>query len=128
MQNGKVDHCKKYVTEHMQGEKRISQYQFTQFELADMQARIAAFRLLVYRAVQAKQDHEPFSHLAAMGKLYVAEAATNVMRCCVQLVGYDGYSRDFPFERLMRDAKITEIYEGTSEVQRMVISSWMGIK
>ena len=125
---GAIDHCKKYVTEHMQGEQRISQYQFTQFELADMQARVDAARLLVYRAAQAKQDHEPFSHLAAMGKLYAAEAATNVTRRCVQLVGYDEYSREFPFERLMRDAKITEIYEGTSEVQRMVISSWMGIK
>ena len=125
---GAIDHCKKYVTEHMQGDKRISQFQFTQFELADMQARVDAARLLVYRAAQAKQDHEPFSHLAAMGKLYAAEAATNVTRRCVQLAGYDGYSKDFPFERLMRDAKITEIYEGTSEVQRMVISSWMGIK
>ena len=83
---------------------------------------------MVYRAAQAKQEHEPFSHLAAMGKLYAAETATNVTRRCVQLAGYNGYSRDFPFERLMRDAKITEIYEGTSEVQRMVISSWMGIK
>lgn len=123
-----IDHCKKYVTEHMEGEHRLSQYQFTQFELADMQAKVDAARLLVYRAAQAKQDHEPFSHMAAMGKLYAAEAATNVTRRCVQLAGYDGYSRDFPFERLMRDAKITEIYEGTSEVQKMVISSWMGIK
>lgn len=125
---GAIDHCKKYVTEHMQGEQRISQYQFTQFELADMQTRVDAARLLVYRAAQAKQDHEPFSHLAAMGKLYAAEAATNVTRRCAQLAGYDGYSRTYPFERLMRDAKITEIYEGTSEVQRMVISSYMGIK
>ena len=125
---GAIDHCKKYVTEHTQGDLRISQYQFTQFELADMQSCVDAARLLVYRAAQAKQDHEPFSHLAAMGKLYAAEAATNVTRRCVQLAGYDGYSRSFPFERLMRDAKITEIYEGTSEVQKIVISSWMGIK
>ena len=125
---GAIDHCKKYVTEHMQGEQRISQYQFTQFELADMQTRVDAARLLVYRAAQAKQEHEPFSHLAAMGKLYAAEAATNVTRRCAQLAGYDGYSRTYPFERFMRDAKITEIYEGTSEVQRMVISSYMGIK
>lgn len=125
---GAIDHCKKYVTEHMQGDKRISQYQFTQFELADMQTRVDAARLLVYRAAQAKQDHEKFSHLAAMAKLYAAEAATNVTRRCSQLAGYDGYSRDFPFERLMRDSKITEIYEGTSEVQKMVISSWMNIK
>lgn len=125
---GAIDHCKKYVTEHMQGDKRISQYQFTQFELADMQTRVDAARLLVYRAAQAKQDHEKFSHLAAMAKLYAAEAATNVTRRCSQLAGYDGYSRNFPFERLMRDSKITEIYEGTSEVQKMVISSWMNIK
>lgn len=123
-----IDHCVKYVTEHTRDEKRISQYQFTQFELADMQARVDAARLLVYRAAQSKQEHEPYSHLAAMGKLYAAEAATNVTRRCMQLVGYEGYTRDLPFERLMRDAKITEIYEGTSEVQRMVISSWMGIK
>lgn len=125
---GAIDHCKKYVIEHMQGDLKISQYQFTQFELADMQAKVDAARLLVYRAAQAKQDYEPFSHLAAMGKLYAAETATNVTRRCVQLVGYDGYSREYPFERLMRDAKITEIYEGTSEVQKMVISSWMRIK
>lgn len=123
-----IDHCVKYVTENTMDEKRISQYQFTQFELADMQARVDAARLLVYRAAQAKQEHEPHSHLAAMGKLYAAEAATNVTRRCMQLVGYEGYTRNLPFERLMRDAKITEIYEGTSEVQRMVISSWMGIK
>ena len=125
---GAIDHCKKYVTEHMQGDLRISQYQFTQFELADMQARVDAARLLVYRAAQAKQEHEPFGHLAAMGKLYAAEAATNVTRRCCQLAGFDGYIKDYPFERLMRDAKITEIYEGTSEVQRMVISNWMGVK
>lgn len=125
---GAIDHCVKYVTEHMQGDKKISQYQFTQFELADMQTRVDAARLLVYRAAQAKQDHEPYAQLAAMGKLYAAEAATDVTRRCIQLVGYEGYIRDLPFERLMRDAKITEIYEGTSEVQRMVISSWMGVK
>lgn len=123
-----IDHCVKYVTENTRDEKRISQYQFTQFELADMQARVDAARLLVYRAAQAKQEHEPYGHFAAMGKLYAAEAATNVTRRCMQLVGYEGYTRNLPFERLMRDAKITEIYEGTSEVQRMVISSWMGVK
>ncbi len=79
-------------------------------------------------AAQAKQDHEPFLHLAAMGKLYAAEDATNVTRRCAQLASYDGCSRELPFERYMRDAKITEIYEETSEVQRMVISSYMGIK
>lgn len=123
-----IDHCVNYVKEHTQSGQRISQFQYAQWELADMQTKVDAARLLVYRAAQAKQDHEPYSQLAAMGKLYAAEAATNVTRRCIQLAGYDGCSCDFPFERFMRDAKITEIYEGTSEVQKIVISSWMGIK
>ena len=123
-----IDECVKYVKERKQFGKRISQFQNTQFELADMQAKVDAARLLVYRAAQAKQDHEPHSHLAAMGKLYAAEAASDVTRRCLQLTGGYGYTREYPFERLMRDAKITEIYEGTSEVQKMVISGWMGVK
>ena len=123
-----IDECVKYTTQRIQFGKRISQFQNTQFQLADMQARVDAARLLIYRAAQAKQDHEPYSHLAAMGKLYASEAASNVTRRCLQLVGGYGYTREYPFERFMRDAKITEIYEGTSEVQRMVIAGWMGVK
>ena len=123
-----IDECVKYTTQRIQFGKRISQFQNTQFQLADMQARVDAARLLIYRAAQAKQDHEPYSHLAAMGKLYASEAASSVTRRCLQLVGGYGYTREYPFERFMRDAKITEIYEGTSEVQRMVISGWMGVK
>ena len=123
-----IDECVKYTKERVQFGKRISQFQNTQFQLADMQARVDAARLLIYRAAQAKQDHEPYSHLAAMGKLYASEAASSVTRRCLQLVGGYGYTREYPFERFMRDAKITEIYEGTSEVQRMVISGWMGVK
>ncbi len=123
-----IDECVKYTSERIQFGRRISQFQNTQFELADMQAKVDAARLLVYRAAQAKQDHEPYSHLAAMGKLYASEAASDVTRRCLQLVGGYGYTREYPFERYMRDAKITEIYEGTSEVQKMVISSWMGVK
>lgn len=125
---GAIDNCKRYVTKHYIEGKKISQNQWTQFELADMQTNVDAARLLVYRAAQAKQDNEAFSYMAAMAKLFASQTATNVTRRCVQLAGLDGYSRNFPFERQMRDAKITEIYEGTSEVQRMVISSWMGIK
>lgn len=125
---GTIDSCVKYVTTHLQFGQRISQYQFTQFELADMQARVDAARLLVYRAAQAKQNHKPYSHLAAMAKLFASETASNVTKRCMQLVGDEGYTKDLPFERFMRDARITEIYEGTSEVQRMVISSWMGVK
>ena len=123
-----IDECKKYTTERVQFGKRISQFQNTQFELADMQTKVDAARLLIYRAAQAKQDHEAYGHMAAMGKLYASEVASDVTRRCVQLVGGYGYTREYPFERYMRDAKITEIYEGTSEVQRMVISGWMGVK
>ena len=123
-----IDECVKYTTQRIQFGKRISQFQNTQFQLADMQARVDAARLLIYRAAQAKQDHEPYSHLAAMGKLVASETASDVTRRCLQLVGGYGYTREYPFERFMRDAKITEIYEGTSEVQRMVISAWMGVK
>ena len=111
-----------YTKERVQFGKPIWKFQNTQFQLADMQAKVDAARLLVYRAAQAKQDGEPHSHLAAMAKLVASETASDVSRRCVQLVGGNGYSREYPFERHMRDAKITEIYEGTSEVQRMVIS------
>ena len=125
---GCIDQTVKYIQERIQFGKRISQFQNTQFQLADMQAKVDAARLLIYRAAQAKQDGEPYSHLAAMGKLFASETASDVTRRCVQLVGGYGYTREYPFERMMRDAKITEIYEGTSEVQRMVISGWMGVK
>ncbi len=125
---GAIDECVKYVKERVQFGKRISQFQNTQFELAAMQTEVDAARLLIYRAAQAKQDHEPYSHLAAMGKLKASEVASDVTRRCLQLVGGYGFTREYPFERFMRDAKITEIYEGTSEVQKMVISGWMGVK
>ena len=123
-----IDECVKYTKERVQFGKRLSQFQNTQFQLADMQAKLDGARLLIYRAAQAKQDHEPYSHLAAMGKLMASEVASDVTRRALQLVGGYGYTREYPFERFMRDAKITEIYEGTSEVQRMVISGWMGVK
>ena len=125
---GCIDQTVKYTQERIQFGKRISQFQNTQFQLADMQTKVDAARLLIYRAAQAKQDGEPYSPLAAMGKLFASETASDVTRRCVQLVGGYGYTREYPFERMMRDAKITEIYEGTSEVQRMVISGWMGVK
>ena len=123
-----IDECVKYTKERVQFGKRISQFQNTQFQLADMQAKLDGARLLIYRAAQAKQDHEPYSHLAAMGKLMASEVASDVTRRALQLVGGYGYTREYPFERFMRDATSTEIYEGTSEVQRMVISGWMGVK
>ena len=125
---GAIDETKEYVKTRVQFGKPLSSFQNTQFELAEMQAMVDASRLLVYRAACAKDNHEPYSHLAAMAKLVASETASDVTRRCVQLFGGYGYTRDYPVERMMRDAKITEIYEGTSEVQKMVISSWMGVK
>ena len=123
-----IDECVKYTKERVQFGKAIWKFQNTQFQLADMQAKVDAARLLIYRAAQAKEDHEPHSHLAAMAKLVASETASDVTRRALQLTGGYGYTREYPFERFMRDAKITEIYEGTSEVQRMVIAGWLGSK
>jgi butyryl-CoA dehydrogenase len=117
-----------YVKTREQFGKRISQFQNTRFELADMQTKVDAARLLVYRAAWAEDAHEPYRHMAAMAKLFAAETASDVTRRCVQLYGGYGYTRDYPVERMMRDAKITEIYEGTSEVQKIVIAAWMGVR
>ena len=125
---GAIDETIPYVSTRVQFGKRISQFQNTQFELADMQTKVDAARLLVYRAACAKDAGEPYSHAAAMAKLYAAETASDVTRRCLQLFGGYGYMCEYPMEQKMRDAKITEIYEGTSEVQKMVIAAWMGVK
>ena len=124
---GAVNEAIKYTKERVQFGKRISQFQNTQFQLADMHTRMQAAQFLVYSAACKKQNHEDYSMDAAMAKLFAAEAASDVTRRAVQLFGGYGYTREYPVERMMRDAKITEIYEGTSEVQRMVISSHLGV-
>ena len=125
---GAVNEAIQYTQERVQFKKRLSQFQNTQFQLADMHTRMQAAQYLVYAAAMKKQNHEPYSMDAAMAKLFAAEAASDVTRRAVQLFGGYGYTREYPVERMMRDAKITEIYEGTSEVQRMVISSHLGVK
>jgi butyryl-CoA dehydrogenase len=125
---GAIEETIAYTKERVQFGKRISQQQNTQFQLADMHAHTEAAKYLVYAAAMKKQNHEPFSVDAAMAKLVAAETASDVTRRAVQLFGGYGYTRDYPVERMMRDAKITEIYEGTSEVQRMVISGAIGVK
>ena len=125
---GAVEEAIKYTQERVQFHKRLSQFQNTQFQLADMHTRMQAAQFLVYSAAMKKQNHEPYSMDAAMAKLFAAESASDVTRRAVQLFGGYGYTREYPVERMMRDAKITEIYEGTSEVQRMVISSHLGVK
>ena len=112
-----------YVQERKQFGKAIGAFQNTQFQIADMATKVKAAQLLVYRAAMAKNTQKVYSEEAAMAKLYAAEVAMEVTTKAVQLHGGYGYTREYDVERMMRDAKITEIYEGTSEVQRMVISA-----
>ena len=125
---GAINEAIKYTQDRVQFGRRLSQFQNTQFQLADMHTRMYAAQMLVYSAAMKKEAHEPYSMDAAMAKLFAAEAASDVTRRAVQLFGGYGYTREYPVERMMRDAKITEIYEGTSEVQRMVIASHLGVK
>ncbi len=116
-----------YVKERKQFGRSIAQFQNTQFQLADMATKVKAAQLMVYRAALKKDEYQAgakvsYSVEASMAKLYAAEVAMEVTTKCVQLHGGYGYIREYDVERMMRDAKITEIYEGTSEVQRMVIS------
>lgn len=120
---GAMDETVKYTKERKQFGKSLSQFQNTQFQLADMETKVVASRLLVYKAATLKDNGQAYSVAAAMAKLFAAETAMEVTTKAVQLHGGYGYTREYPVERMMRDAKITEIYEGTSEVQRMVISA-----
>ena len=112
-----------YVQERKQFGRAIGAFQNTQFQIADMATKVEAARCLVYKAAMAKATQKSYSLEAAMAKLYAAEVAMEVTTKAVQLHGGYGYTREYDVERMMRDAKITEIYEGTSEVQRMVISA-----
>ena len=120
---GALERTVEYVQERKQFGRTIGQFQNTQFQLADMATKVKAAQLLVYRAAMAKKTQKVYSVEAAMAKLYAAEVAMEVTTKAVQLHGGYGYTREYDVERMMRDAKITEIYEGTSEVQRMVISA-----
>jgi len=125
---GALETTIEYVKERKQFGRSIAQFQNTQFQLADMATKVEAARLLVYKAARKKDEFQAgakvsYSVEAAMAKLYAAEVAMEVTTKCVQLHGGYGYIKEYGVERMMRDAKITEIYEGTSEVQRMVISA-----
>lgn len=118
---GALDEAIKYVKERKQFGKPISKFQNTQFLIAELQVKIDAARLMVWRAAKAKDDHENYAPLAAACKLFASDVAVEVTRAAVQLLGGYGYSREYPVERMYRDAKITEIYEGTSEAMKMII-------
>ncbi len=119
---GALETTIEYVKERKQFGRAIGAFQNTQFQLADMATKTEAAQLLVYKAARAKNTQKVYSVEAAKAKLYAAEVAMEVTTKAVQLHGGYGYIREYDVERMMRDAKITEIYEGTSEVQRMVIS------
>ncbi|MBS5703282.1 MAG: acyl-CoA dehydrogenase [Butyricicoccus pullicaecorum] len=119
---GALDQAVKYMKERVQFGKTLDKFQGLQWMVADMATKIEAARLLVRRAAFNKDNGLPYTKEAAMAKLFAAETAMEVTTKCVQLYGGYGYIREYPMERMMRDAKITEIYEGTSQVQRMVIA------
>ena len=119
---GALDEAVQYVKERKQFGRALSKFQNTAFQLANMEVKVEASRLLVYKAAWNESNHLPYTVDAARAKLFAAETAMEVTTKAVQLFGGYGYTREYPVERMMRDVKITEIYEGTSEVQRMVIS------
>lgn len=120
---GAMDTAVEYAKERKQFDTPISRFQGIQFQLADMATRIEASRLLVYQAAYRASNGLSYSKQSAMAKLMASETAMWVSTQAVQVLGGYGYTREFPAERMMRDAKITEIYEGTSEIQRLVIGS-----
>jgi butyryl-CoA dehydrogenase len=119
---GAFEESVKYAKERIQFSKPIAEHQAIQFMLADMATRIDAARTLVRRAAWLKDRGEPFKKEAAMAKLYASEMSSFVTNKAVQIHGGYGYIADYPVERMLRDAKLTEIGEGTSEIQRMVIA------
>lgn len=120
---GALDECTKYMKERKQFGKPLAAFQGLQWMYADMATKVQASRFLVYNAAVKKDKKLPFATEAAMAKLFAAETAMEVTTNAVQIHGGYGYIKDYPIERMMRDAKITEIYEGTSQVQKMVIAA-----
>ncbi len=120
---GALDVTVEYLKTRKQFGKKLSKMQALQFDIAEMKTRIEASRLLIYKAADMKDKHLAYGPASAMAKLFAAETAMYVTTKAVQLHGGYGFIKDYPVERMMRDAKITEIYEGTSEVQKMVIAA-----
>jgi alkylation response protein AidB-like acyl-CoA dehydrogenase len=116
------DVARAYALERRQFGKRIADFQAIQWKLADMSTEIDAARLLVYRAAWLKQEGRPHTEEGAKAKLFASEMARRQTAEAIQILGGYGYTKEFPVERYYRDAKITEIYEGTSEIQRLVIA------
>jgi acyl-CoA dehydrogenase len=117
-----MDAAKSYVLERRQFDQRVADFQGVQWMLADRETDLEAARLLMLNAAARKDRGEPFAKEASMAKLFASEAAHRCTDTALQLHGGAGYCRDYPVERLARDARITRIYEGTSEIQRLIIA------
>jgi alkylation response protein AidB-like acyl-CoA dehydrogenase len=117
-----LEHATRYAAERRQFNQPIKEFQAIQFKLADMATRVTASRALLYSAAAAKDRGEPITQFSSMSKLLASETAMWVTTQAVQIFGGYGYVKDYPVERLFRDAKVTELYEGTSEIQRIVIA------
>jgi short/branched chain acyl-CoA dehydrogenase len=124
---GCLDECLSYVKERRQFGRSIEQFQAIQFKLADMATKIHHARLAVYHAGRLRQDDKPFKAEASMAKLFATEMAVDIAREAVQVHGGYGYIEEFPVARFYRDAKVLEIGEGTSEVQRIIIARQLGL-
>ena len=117
-----LEHAAAYANEREQFGKKLREFEGVSFKIARMAARIESARLVALKAAWLKDQGQPFGKEASIAKLLASEAAVDVTRDAIQIFGGNGYSREYPVERLYRDAKVTEIYEGTSEIQQMVIS------
>lgn len=117
-----LEHATRYAAERRQFKRPIKEFQAMQFKLADMATRVTASRALLYSAAAAKDRGEPITQFSSMSKLLASETAMWVTTQAVQIFGGYGYVKEYPVERLFRDAKVTEIYEGTSEIQRIIIA------
>jgi len=120
---GAFEHALKYAQEREQFGKPIAKNQAIQFKLADMATKIEAARLLTYQAAWREQEGLPYGKQSAMAKMFASDVAMEVTTEAVQIFGGYGYTKEYPVERFMRDAKITQIYEGTNEIQRIVIAN-----
>jgi acyl-CoA dehydrogenase len=118
-----LEHCLQYVKHRQQFGKALADQQAIQFKLADMAAMVEASRLMIYRAASYKQEGKECRKEASMAKLYASDTAMKVATEAVQIFGGNGYIRDYPIERFFRDAKVTQIYEGTNEIQHIVVAN-----
>jgi butyryl-CoA dehydrogenase len=122
---GALDHTLAYVKERHQFDRPVADFQGVQFQLAEMRTQLEAARLMVYNAARLKDAGLPFIVEAAMAKLYSSEAAQRISSAAIDLFGGNGFSKEYPVEKLYRDSKIGTIYEGTTNMQKQTIAKYI---